>query len=200
MLGCQSIERKSGGWNKATAEAYASMIAIGVIAGVLVAWAQLPLHLPGHRVLLWMVPVLAGRMVTGRRLAASVGASATIGTTLLLGGRLAGGVGMAPMIILAGGVVDWVMHVLERRQMSTWRGFLFLAAAGTAANLLCLAKRLLDPAGEIFPVENLQDLMAVASSYAFFGCLAGLIGGTVGHWLAWPKGQNLPALNDTARK
>ena len=175
MLGFLSIEKKNVQWSKAEGEAYLTMAAVGIIAGIVVAYAQTPLHWPGHKAVFWLAPVLASRILTRARAGATVGASATITTTLLLGGRLAGGVAMMPLVILGGFLLDLAVIQSHRLHVSVAKVALLLAAA-TAANLICLIKRLFEPVGSYFSAANLHDLFNSAASYALFGFLAGLLG------------------------
>src|SRR5580700_5676750 len=104
-LGYLSIERNRGPWSRAVSDGYLSAIAIGILAGIVVAFARTPIHLPGHKAILWMAPILATRLVTRSRAGASVGAFSTAITTLSLGGRIAGGIAMMPLVVLAGVVL-----------------------------------------------------------------------------------------------
>ncbi|HZL37443.1 MAG TPA: hypothetical protein VFC78_19150 [Tepidisphaeraceae bacterium] len=156
------------------------MAALGVLAGIAVAYARMPLHLPGHKVMSWMPVLLAGRLLTGARAGAATGTLLTILTTLALGGRLAGGVLLLPMVILAGVLLDCAAVFIERRKVPPWRALFFLALAGAAGNLACFVKRLAGPDGAIFSNAGAHALIAAAGSYALFGFLAGLSGAAVG--------------------
>jgi hypothetical protein len=175
MLGYQSTEKQSIPWSKAQAEAYLAMAAVGAIAGVVVAFAQTPLHWPGHKILFWLTPVLASRLVFKARAGASVGSSATVATTLLLGGRLAGGFAMMPLVILGGIVLDLAVLQSQRVQSSPAK-LLLLVSAATAVGLMCFIKRFFEPVGGFFSAGNLNDLAFAGLSWAFFGFLAGLLG------------------------
>ncbi len=68
MPGFLSIERKSIRWSKAGSDAYLTSLAVGLFAGLVVTYARTPIHMPGHKVLFWMVPVsLACRLATHAR-------------------------------------------------------------------------------------------------------------------------------------
>jgi hypothetical protein len=183
MHGSLSIERKPVRWSKAHSDGYLSVIAVGILSGTLVAFARTPIHLPGHKVLLWMAPVLATRLMTRRGAGASVGALATAMTTLALGGRLAGGVASWPLVILAGGVIDLGANFCERRDISLWRQVLVLTGACMVGSLICFLKRLFDPVGAFFSAGNIEDLLTAAGSYALFGFLAGMLGAMAGSTL-----------------
>ncbi|HEX5244914.1 MAG TPA: hypothetical protein VFW23_16775, partial [Tepidisphaeraceae bacterium] len=145
--GFLSIRSEAGPWNKARLESYLAICAVGVLAGIAVAYGRMPLHLPGHKALLWMAPVLACRLVARQSAAASVGASATLATALLLGGRLAGGITAMPLVIIAGILLDLFAANVERNHVVGWRSLVILTLAGCAANLLCCLKRVFDPSG-----------------------------------------------------
>jgi hypothetical protein len=175
-LGFPSIKRKAVPWSKTQLDGYLSVAAVGVLAGIVVAYARMPLHLPGHKALWWIPPVLAARLLTGRRAGATVGALATISTTLSLGGRLAGGVVAMPLVILAGAILDVAVAAVQKRPVERWRLLLVLCSAATAGNLVCFIKRLGEPIGPFFSTNNIEDLMRAAISYAVFGFLAGALG------------------------
>lgn len=178
--GFPSIRSEAGPWNRARIENYLAIGAVGVLAGIAVAYGRMPLHLPGHKALLWIVPVLACRLVSKQSVAASVGASATVITALLLGGRLAGGMTAMPLVIIAGILLDLFAANVERNQIVGWRSLVILTLAGCAANLLCCLKRVFEPSGGILSLGTALDLIQVISFYALFGAAAGLIGGAIG--------------------
>jgi hypothetical protein len=181
MPGSLSIGKNPTRWNSALPEQVLSCAAVGVLAGVAVTFAQTPLHWPGHKAVFWIAPILAARLATRSRAGATIGASTTALTTFALGGRLAGGVLLMPLVIIAGVLLDWAAQVGQHRQLSAWRLIPWLALAGTAANLICFLKRLFDPAVGVFLSSgNLLDLLSAAGSYAIFGFLAGLIGAAAG--------------------
>ncbi len=175
--GFLSIERKSIRWTRADSDAYLTSLAIGLLAGLLVTYVRTPLHMPGHKVIFWMAPALACRLVTGARAGASVSVLGTIVTTMLLGGQLAGGWMMMPLVLLAGFTLDAAAGVANRFSSRPWTALAFLAMAGTAGNLICFIKRLFDPVGELFSRANIQDLLTAAAYHAMFGFMAGVIGG-----------------------
>jgi hypothetical protein len=156
------------------------MAAVGVLSGVVVTFARTPLHWPGHKVIFWMAPILASRMATRTRAGATVGASAASLTAFVLGGRLAGGAAMMPLVMVAGAVMDAAVQATERRNLPVWRQVMFLGLAGMAGNLICFVKRLFDPMGAYFSTGNFSDMLTMAASHAIFGFLAGLIGAGAG--------------------
>lgn len=174
--GFLSIKKEAGLWNKSQAEAYLAIAAVGVLAGILVTYARTPLHLPGHKALFWIAPLLAARLLSRRPAGASVGTLATILTTLALGGRLAGGAAAMPLVLPAGLVLDLAASAAQGQPELKWRTILLLSAAASAANLICCVKRVWEPTGPFFSATNLEDLLWMAGAYAFFGFLAGAIG------------------------
>ena len=180
-LGSLSIRREAVLWSRAQADGYLTIAAVGLLAGMVVAYARMPLHLPGHKALWWIPPVLAARLLTRRQAGASVGASATIATTLSLGGHLAGGVIAVPLVMLAGVTLDMAAMAAERRPAAKWRVLPLLSSGGAAANLVCFAKRLFEPAGPFSSTSNVQDLLWAAVSYASFGVLAGTLGAAMAY-------------------
>lgn len=176
MSGYLSIEKKNAPWTRPAVEAYAANAAVGILAGIAVTFAHTPLHLPGHKVVFWMAPVLATRLLTRSRAGASTGACSTAVTTFLLGGRLAGGAAMMPLVILAGAILDIAAANLDRRNAPIFRKILLLALAGAAGNLICFVKRLFDGTGGLFASSNPSDLLIAAIYYAFFGFIAAALG------------------------
>jgi hypothetical protein len=181
--GYLSIEKKHALWNRAVSDGYLSVAAVGILSGIAVAYARTPIHLPGHKALWWIAPILSCRLITRTRAGASAGALAAALTAFSLGGRIGGGIAELPLVVLAGILLDLSVHAVERRNFSFWQRLLLLALAGVAANLLCFIKRLFDPIGATFSTGNLDDLLTAAGSYSIFGFLSGLIGAGVGQVL-----------------
>jgi len=98
----------------------AASVAVGVIAGLLVAHVRLNLGLPGHKALLWLPPILAARLLGRCRIGAAVGSAATGCTTFALGGNLAGGPLGLPLLVIAGIFLDLVIGALENRKTPVW--------------------------------------------------------------------------------
>jgi len=151
--------------------------AVGVIAGVLTANVRLHLGLPGHKALLWMTPIIVARLLTRFNAGATIGSLFAGGASLMVGGHIAGGWLGTPILGLAGLVADLMITFVERKRASFPAAVLIIGAGGAIANLLCLAKRLLMPAG-IAPhfLFGLSGLWFKFVSYAFFGFAAGAIG------------------------
>ena len=174
MLGSLSIKREAGLWSRPDASGYLAVAAVGVLAGIAVAYARLPLHLPGHKALLWIPPVLAARILTGRRFGGSAGALATLVTTLALGGRLAGSAAGAPLVVIAGFILDLAVSFTSRFKPPRLRVLLLLAASGGVANLICFVKRLFE-LNDAFYSSNMEQLWRAAVSHFVFGFTAGAL-------------------------
>jgi len=151
-------------------------IAVGVIAGLVVAGVRLNLGLPGHKALLWMPAVIVARMLSRCRVGATAGSAAVVFTTFGLGGNLAGGPAGLLLTIVAGAFLDLVIRASESGSVPAWLHVPMIGVAAMLANLICLARRLLLPAG--FGVHLLFDASGFwfrFCSYALFGLAAGLI-------------------------
>jgi hypothetical protein len=174
--GSLSIENDRAHWSKAFSDGYPSVVAIGILSGIAAAFARTPIHLPGHKAIFWMAPVLATRLLTRTGAGASVGALTAALTALSLGGRIAGGIAMMPLVILAGFVLDAGVQIGRRYKFGRWAQMILLASAGAIGNLICFVKRLSDPIGAFFSTGNLKDMLAAAGSHLLFGFLAGVLG------------------------
>jgi riboflavin transporter FmnP len=148
---------------------------VGVIAGLLIAFVRLNLGMPGHKAFFWMTPVLIARLRGGCKIGTTAGGLFAALTTYALGANLAGGAIGMPMIVLAGIILDWTVNFLEKNKISGLKMILAIGLAGVAANLVCLAKRLILPTGLnphfIFGVSWFWFRLF---SYAFFGFIAGI--------------------------
>ncbi len=160
---------------------------VGVLAGLFIALVRLNLGMPGHKAFFWMTPVLIARLHGGCKIGTAAGALFTALTTYSLGANLAGGVIGMPMIVLAGLILDWTVNFLEKNKISGAAMILAIGLAGVAANLVCLAKRMILPTGLnphfIFSVSGFWFKLF---SYAFFGLISGIVAAIS----AKPKLQN----------
>jgi hypothetical protein len=123
---------------------------------------------------------VAYRIRSGSKGAATTTVTAAQITALLLGGSLAGGYVMAPLVILAGIILDFAIHMIERHRVTARTAFTLLALAGMLGNLLCFIKRLANPLGPFLSSANLQDLGMAAGSHLLFGMMGALIGCGIG--------------------
>ena len=142
MLGpCRSKESSSGG-SRADSDAYLTAFGVGLLAGLVVTYARTPLHMPGHKVLFWMVPALACRLIGRARAGATISVLGTICTTLLMGGQLGGGWVMMPLV-LVGFTLDVTADTVERHKVSAMGAAFVDGSGGAGGNLICFIKRLL---------------------------------------------------------
>ena len=150
-------------------------MSVGVISGVFIACVKLHLGMPGHKAFFWMTPVLIARLRGGCKIGTTAGGLSAALTVFFLGENLAGGVIAMPLILAAGGFLDWAVYFFEKNKISGLSMILGLALAATFANLICLAKRLFLPAG-ISPhyLLGLSGFPLKLCSYAFFGFISGL--------------------------
>jgi hypothetical protein len=181
--GSLSIERNHALSSRARWDGYLIITAVGVLAGVLTAYARAPMHLPGHKALWWMAPVLACRLATRTTGGASVGALAAAMTILCLGGRLGGAV-MVPLMVAAGIVLDLGVRIGQQRRFPGLGQIFSLGLAGAAANLVCFGNRLADPIGPFNSTLSMHDALVAAGSHVLFGFAAGLLGAAAGFALA----------------
>ncbi len=176
MPGSLSIEKEAGLWSKSNLDSCLLMVCVGALSGIAVACLRTPLHLPGHKALFWMVPVITARLSTRARSGASIGALATVVCTVGLGGRLAGGPTMMPLVVAAGVVIDVAVVYLENHNARFFRRLWIMAVAAAIGNLICFAKRTFEPMGGYFSSGNVTDMLTVAAYHAFFGLLSGMSG------------------------
>ncbi len=176
-----SIKSAAGPWNKSRVEGYVLIASIGVLAeGRSSRCAERRCTCRDTRRRTGLTLILAARLSVPPQRSATVGALSTVITTLLLGGRLAGGVAATPLVLFAGIVLDFGAYMVEQNPAAIWRAVLILAAAGTAgANLFCFIKRLFEPVGTFFSTANLHDLATAAGWHAFFGLIAGLLAAAI---------------------
>jgi len=160
---------------------FLAVCAIGLAAGAASACLRLHLGLPGHKVLVWLTPVMAARLVsrsplggTGGTLSAALGAMAA-------GGELAGPASFLPVTILAGMLMDAVIGLAERRRLAAGWVFVLAAVGGLTANSVLAIKRLLTPVFTWHAWAGLSEVESRLLSYALFGALAGVLGAA----LAW---------------
>jgi len=151
-------------------------ISTGVFAGLFISLFRLNLGMPGHKAFFWMTPVLITRLSGGCRIGAAAGGLFAALTTYSLGANLAGGAIGMPVIVIAGMILDWAVSYIEKNKFSGLIMITILGFAGTAANLLCLSKRMILPVGLnphfIFGVSGFGFRLC---SYAFFGFLSGVV-------------------------
>ena len=184
MHGSQSIENAADRWSRlAGAIALRELmfnISVGLIAGAIGAHVRLHMGLSGHKIVFWLVPVLAARLMWRCPLGVTGGATAATAASFALGGNLAGGVPYMALLVLAGGVMDALVAFSEKHRLSPLLIIPLLTGGGMIANLLCAIKRLLAPVHNHSMLLGFSGPLATIVSYAIFGLIAGLIGSIIG--------------------
>jgi len=193
MRGSPSIENgRTRAEGVPTAEAVAALLAtcgVGLLAGLAAGGVRLGLGLPGHKVLVWMAPLVAARLILRSPLGGSAGALAASLGTMAAGGHLAGAAMHLPVAVLAGGVLDVAVHFIERCRLGAVWAISLMGLAGLAANLVMLGKRLLVPSFQVHHFLWTSGHAARCLSYAVFGLAAGLVGAGVGWVILRRRGK-----------
>lgn len=184
MRGFLLTVRKAVLWNSFVSSRQFRMLmasmAVGVLAGVFMAHIRLNLGMPGHKALFWMIPAVLARLLGRCKAGTTATVLSTAFTSLALGGNLAGGWLGLPLVGFAGGFLDLVINFLEKRKICFFLVILVVGVTGIFANLLCLLKRLLLPAGVNMHVFwGISGVWFKIASYAFFGFLAGITGSVI---------------------
>ena len=183
MPGYPLTESAAGRWHRVAAALGLRMLlanmAVGVLAGLAVAHLRLGLGLPGHKLLLWMTPVVVARLLARHPLGAAAGALSAAGVSLGFGGNFAGNVLLLPLVVVAGALIDGCVAFADRRRLPVLLRVPLVGVAGMTAGLVCAMKRLLVPVVHTHALFGLADLPARMVSYAVFGLVAGLVGATV---------------------
>ena len=157
----------------------AANVAVGVLAGLAVAHIRLGLGLPGHKVFLWMTPIIISRLLARHPLGATAGALSAGCVSVGLGGNFAGGLLFLPLVGVAGMLVDVCITFADRKRLAAWLLIALVGMSGMAASVLCAGKRLLVPVVHTHVVLGLSGPLGRILSYAMFGLAAGLVGGSV---------------------
>ena len=181
MRGFLLTVRKAVLWNSFVSRRQFRMLmasmAVGVLAGVFMAHIRLNLGMPGHKALFWMTPAVLVRLIGRCKAGTTASTLSTAFASLALGGNLAGGWLGLPLVGFAGVILDLVINFLEKHKISFFLVIPVVGIAGIFANLLCLLKRFLLPAGVNMHVFwGISGIWFKIASYAFFGLLAGIIG------------------------
>jgi hypothetical protein len=137
---------------------------------------RLNLGMPGHKAFFWMTPVLITRLHSRCRIGTTLGGLFAAITTYSIGANLAGGVIGMPIIVIAAIILDWTVNFIEKNNFSGLKMILLLGIAGAAANLVCLSKRMILPAG-LSPhfILGVLGTWFRLCSYSLFGLLAGVV-------------------------
>ena len=156
-------------------------LSVGILAGLAITHLRLGLGLPGHKVLLWMTPVILARLLSRHPLGATVGVVSAACVSLGLGGNFAGGVLYLPLVGVAGVTVDAFIAFADRHRLAAWLFIPLVGLSGMSASIICAIKRLLVPVVHSHVVFGLGAPFGRIVSYLLFGLLAGLIAATVSH-------------------
>ena len=181
--GSPSTAKSPAPSSESATDGYVWIAAIAIVSGIAVAFARSPLHLPGHKVLFWMAPVLAARLLTRTPFGSTAGAVVVLATTLSLGGRIAGGPVFAPLIIPAAALLDLSIAATRRHNLALWQRVILLALVGLLGNLLCSVKQVLEIPATASPTAIPGDLLFATTSYALSGLIAATLGATAGYAL-----------------
>ena len=152
------------------------LLGSGAGAAAAVGMAKLGLGIPGHSVVLAVLPLALGLSLAPRHLAGSVMSAGALGTAWMLqsAGTATFGSGAFVSLCLLGPMMDLAL----RGARNGWRVYAALVVAGTATNLTALASRAgtkllgLDIGGRPFDSWWLQAM----GTYTASGIVAGLVG------------------------
>lgn len=176
-LRAQSRLRGLAGVPRAGALEVATLVAMGVTAGLLTAFVHLGLRIPGHHILFAVFPMALGFSLVPRRHAGLLMALGALGCTggLRLAGVGIGGIGAMTSLLVTGPLLDLAL----RRGRSGLRLYVAFVAAGAASNILALVMR---GATMALAVQGLGGGRAFAgwwpeavATYAAAGVAAGLV-------------------------
>jgi hypothetical protein len=152
------------------------LLASGAAAAAAVGMAKLGLGIPGHSIVLAVLPLALGLSLAPRHLTGSVMSAGALGTAWVLqtAGTASFGSGAFVSLCLLGPMLDLAL----RNARSGWRVYAALVLAGAATNLMALASRAatkvlgLDIGGRPFDSWWLQAI----GTYTASGIVAGLVG------------------------
>jgi hypothetical protein len=153
----------------------ALLLLCGATAAAAVGLMKLGLRIPGHSIVLAVLPMALGLSLAPRHLAGSVMSIGAFGTaTLLTAVGVRFGSGSIVSLCLVGPMMDIAMLGVR----TGWRLYLGLVFSGVVANLLALGSR---AAGKVFgydlgtrPFDSWWT--QAVFTYALSGLVAGLIG------------------------
>lgn len=154
------------------------LVACGAAAAAVVAYVKLSLRVPGHSIVLSVLPMALGLSLAPRRRAGSVMSAGAVGTVWLLStvGGVSFGAGSSVSLFLIGPMMD----VAVRQVRGGRRVYVALVLSGVGANVLALGSRAaskvlgLDLAAGARPFDSwwVQALV----TYTLSGVIAGLLG------------------------
>ena len=164
--------------------------AVGVLAGLLAAHARLHVGLPGHRLLFWIIPVVAARLTFRSWAGATVGSLAAALVTMTGEVRVAAGLVQLPFVALAGIALDVAVRQAERRRLAARWSIPLVGLAGLGAGLVMCAERLAAPLLQVHGLLGLSVIPARLLSYGFFGLVSGLAGAALAHAISLCSGRS----------
>ncbi len=149
----------------------------GAAAACAIGYVRLGLRIPGHAIVLAVLPMAFGLALAPRRMAGSIMSAGALGTAALLtsfaGARYGGGSFVS--LCLIGPAMDVALAGTRRG----WRLYLGLAASGVAANFCALVSR---TGGKLlgFDLPGTRPFgdwwMQALLTYTLSGAIAGLLG------------------------
>jgi hypothetical protein len=158
-----------------------ALLITGTFAGLLTAFADLNMRIPGHHILFAIFPMALGVALVPRRTAGSVMGAAGAGTLALLGaaGVHLPGPGALVGFALAGPMLDFAL----RRGRAGWRLYTAFIVAGALTNVFAFFARGVTKALGIRGMGGGRDFSAwlpvAVWTYAAAGILAGLLSAAV---------------------
>lgn len=154
----------------------AFLIFCGMAAAAAGGLVRTGMRIPGHSIVLSMIPMALGLALAPRHRAGFIVGAGALGTGLALNGFGIGHIGSGAFISLCllGPVMDFAVHKVR----SGWRLYAGLVLAGICTNLLALASRALSKLtgldlGSMRPFDAWWGQAMV--TYTLSGALAGLI-------------------------
>ena len=154
----------------------ATLVLLGVTAAVLSAYVRIGLKIPGHAIVLAVLPMAFGFAIVPRQLAGTAMSASALLTAALLsvsGARYLGG-GAMMSLTAVGPLLDLALA----RARGGWRLYLGFVLAGLAANMLAFSVRggskllQLDAKGTRLFADWLSQ---AAVTYVLSGAIAGLV-------------------------
>jgi hypothetical protein len=154
----------------------AILIFCGIASASAVSFLRLGLRIPGHAIVLAMIPMALGLALAPRKFSGFIMSASACSTAFTFGllGLVQNGAGSFVSLCLIGPMMDLALTKVR----SGWRLYLGMILAGISTNLLALFSRSmskllgLDPGTRPFDAWWSQALI----TYCLCGALAGLIG------------------------
>ncbi|RPJ86159.1 MAG: hypothetical protein EHM18_07670 [Acidobacteria bacterium] len=162
---------------QATALELVLLILCGAAAATATALIRLRLGIPGHAIVLSVIPMVVGLALAPRRLAGFIMGASALATaaSLSMSGTARFGSGAITSLCLVGPILDLALA----RARTGWRLYLGIVSAGIGANLVALGSRAaakllgLDLGGNVRPFDSWWAQATI--TYTLCGAIAGLI-------------------------